>query len=106
VSQVRDGDGPASLYLSVPAQGMGALREMHQPPMRMRRGAEEEAEVKGRQIINGDTIWLRNGEAIHDICCDCRLSHLVIFRIVGKRIAMTVYRDDADTAKRRKERKR
>ena len=59
----------------------------------------------GKQIINGETIYVRNGDAIHEVCCDCRLSHLVIYRIVGKRIALTIYRDDADTrARRRKKR--
>lgn len=61
--------------------------------------------MSGYQVINGDTIYVRNGEALHEVCCDCSLSHFVIYRIVGKRIAMTVYRDDADTKKRRKERK-
>lgn len=61
--------------------------------------------TNGHRVINGETFYVRNGDAIHEVCCDCSLSHLVIYRIVGKRIAVTVYRDDADTHRHRNRRK-
>jgi len=62
--------------------------------------------MKGRQITNGDIVCVRNGEGIREVCCSCGLTHFNIYRIVNKRIEITVYRDDAFTRKVHRARKR
>lgn len=99
---LRLADGQAALSLPVPAQGVGDVRQVHQQAVREERRADKEGEVKAHHVVNGDTIYIRNGEGIFEVCCDCHLAHLVIYRIERGRIAATIYRDDAATRRLRK----
>lgn len=62
--------------------------------------------MRGKQVVNGDTLAIRNGEGVREVCCSCGLTHFNIYRIVGKRIEVTVYRDDSFTRKVRRERRK
>lgn len=59
-----------------------------------------------KQVINGQTLAIRNGEGIREVCCSCGLTHFNIYRIRNQRIEITVFRDDAYTKRVRKERKK
>ncbi len=58
--------------------------------------------MSDHHIINGEPVFYNSETAYREICCDCRLSHLVIYKIVGKRIKVINYRDDHKTKKLRK----
>ena len=80
---------------------------MHQSAVQeVGRVANEGEEVKGRQIVNGDTVRVRNGEGIREVCCSCGLTHFNIYRIKNQAVEITVYRDDSYTQRVRKERKK
>lgn len=57
-------------------------------------------------IKDGQTYEVKNGEYIHEICCDCNLAHLVRYWTDGKKIYVTAYRDDVETAERRKKKRK
>ena len=59
-----------------------------------------------RHMLNGETYYVRSGDLVRESCCDCALTHLMAYRIVGKRIAITPYRDDYATLKARKRARR
>ena len=59
-----------------------------------------------RHMLNGETYYVRSGDMVRESCCDCSLTHLIAYRIVGKRIAITPYRDDYATLKARKRARR
>jgi hypothetical protein len=57
-------------------------------------------------VMDGDTVYpVRRGYRM--MCCDCGLVHKINFRLVphgkrGKRIVLTVYRDERATAAARR----
>ena len=58
------------------------------------------------RAINGEVIYVQNGATMRDVCCDCGLTHYAIYRISGKRIAITVFRDDYYTRQVRRARRK
>ena len=39
---------------------------------------------KPKQLKDGDTIYVKNGEIIREVCCQCGLAHLVKYEIKEK----------------------
>jgi len=49
------------------------------------------------RLVNGQIRYVKDGDAQREICCDCGLAHYQIYRVKGKKIAITVFRDDWTT---------
>jgi len=59
------------------------------------------------RVINGQPIRYKSGYVYHEGCCDCRLMHTVMYRVVGKNtVEVTVFRNDFLTKRNRKRKKK
>lgn len=58
--------------------------------------------MSDQHLINGEPVFYNDQTAYREVCCDCCLSHLIIYKIVGKRITVVNYRDDYKTKRLRK----
>lgn len=54
--------------------------------------------------MNGEPTTMKPDMFILEACCDCNLVHLVLYEIKNGKIVRTVYRDDWETEKDRRER--
>lgn len=55
-------------------------------------------------ILSGEPQLIKTTWTRLEVCCDCKLTHFVFYRVIDKKtIERTVYRDDWETLKRRKE---
>jgi hypothetical protein len=58
------------------------------------------------KVINGQPIRYKSGHVYHEGCCDCRLMHTVMYRIVGKSdIEVITFRNDFLTKRARRKKK-
>jgi len=55
------------------------------------------------KVENGQPIKYKKDTLYFEVCCDCQLVHAVSF---NKEVIMTAYRDDYETDKARKRKKR
>lgn len=58
------------------------------------------------KLKNGQPVRYKPNYLYTEFCCDCGLAHIVIYRIIGKQIEVTSYRDQWETLKNRKNKKK
>lgn len=49
---------------------------------------------KAKEILSGQPVLYDTGHAYYDVCCNCGVTHLAIYKIVGGKIEVTVYPDE------------
>jgi len=58
------------------------------------------------RLINGQPVRYKSGQVYREACCDCRLHHLLLYRVVDKHtIEVIPFRDDWATRRARKRKK-
>jgi hypothetical protein len=64
--------------------------------------ASRKKKQKLEKVVNGKPVRYSVDVPHMQICCDCGLTHTVIYRIINRQVEETVYRNDYVTAKRRR----